>query len=97
VCNALDTSGIVAPLLLLMGSEDDWAPPGPCERGAADLARRGFPVSYYTYSGATHAWDNPTDHGTIHVGTDVHTLVYNAADARDAHDRVLAFLSASLK
>jgi dienelactone hydrolase len=97
VCGALDTNGVVAPLLLLLASDDDWALPGPCERVAADLTQRGFPITSYTYPGASHGWDNPAARGQIHVGTEVHTMIYNAADARDAHDRVLAFLNANLK
>lgn len=63
----------------------------------AGLPGGGFPASIHIYPGATHAFDNPSDNGTIHVGLRTYTLLYNGGAARDAHDRVLAFLAENMK
>lgn len=44
-----------APLLMLLGAEDDWTPPQPCEAMAA--AARGAPVEVVSYPGAYHGFD----------------------------------------
>jgi dienelactone hydrolase len=48
------------PLLILMGSEDDWTPLGPCE-GLVTAARgRGEPADIVVYPGAVHDFDHPS-------------------------------------
>ena len=48
----------VAPLLILIGEDDDWTPAEPC-RKLVDAARQaGFPVSIKIYPGANHAFDS---------------------------------------
>lgn len=85
-----------APLLILIGADDDWTPAEPCRR----LAAR-FPdlITLVEYPGAYHDFDVPdrpvvtrtglayTANGTgvAHVGTD-------PAAREDAIRRVLAFL-----
>ena len=44
-----------APLLLLVGAEDDWTPAAPCRELAA--AARGAPVEIALYPGAYHGFD----------------------------------------
>lgn len=48
-----------APLLVLIGSADDWTPAAPCAALAATVAARGEPMSIHTYPGAYHDFDNP--------------------------------------
>lgn len=47
----------VAPLLILIGEQDDWTPAEPCRRLAEDAARAGYPVAIKIYPGAHHAFD----------------------------------------
>ena len=48
----------VAPLLILIGENDDWTPAEPC-RKLTEIARRaGHPVSIKVYPGAHHAFDS---------------------------------------
>ncbi|HXP91879.1 MAG TPA: dienelactone hydrolase family protein [Candidatus Binatia bacterium] len=97
VCAMMSSVGVAAPLLVLLGSADDWTPAEPCERDAAALAQRGYPVTAYTYPNATHAFDNPADRGTVHVGTNIYTMNFDPDATKDAHDRVKAFLAQNLK
>jgi len=86
-----------APLLLLVGSADDWTPPAECERIADGLASAGFPISVHVYPGATHAFDNAGDRGQVHVGDHYYTMVYDPTAANDARERVRGFLADVLK
>jgi dienelactone hydrolase len=48
----------VAPLLILIGENDDWTPAEPC-RKLAEIARQaGQPVSIKVYPGAHHSFDS---------------------------------------
>jgi dienelactone hydrolase len=98
-CNLVRTeiTAIGAPLLFLEGSADDWAPAAGCEADINLLQTLGFPASIHLYPGATHAFDNPQDRGEVKVGVHTYTLDYDAGAARDAHDRVLAFLKDQMK
>lgn len=66
-----------APIMILMGEDDDWTPAAPCH----DLASR-FPrqIAMFAYPGAYHDFDAPGSPvrlrtgvssmtGTVHVGT----------------------------
>jgi dienelactone hydrolase len=88
---------IAAPLLFLLGADDDWTPASACQVDVDRLSQAAVPVVVHTYPGATHAFDNPSDRGVIHVGIRTYTLNYDAGAARDAHDRVRAFLAAQMK
>jgi dienelactone hydrolase len=46
-----------APLLILMGAEDDWTPPAPCQA----LARRNLDLNLKLFPGAYHDFDVPDD------------------------------------
>jgi dienelactone hydrolase len=48
------------PLLILMGSEDDWTPPGPCEGLVMAARARGEPADIVIYPGAVHDFDHPS-------------------------------------
>ena len=45
-----------APLLMLLGAQDDWTPPGPCQE-LARAAEGRSPVQLETYAGAYHGFD----------------------------------------
>jgi len=71
-----------APLLMLLGANDDWTPPGPClELAQATEARLpGTPFTVRVYADSLHGFDstrpvrfwsgipNGTDAGGVHVG-----------------------------
>ncbi len=87
-----------APMLLLMGADDDWTPPAPC-RALADANPDRIKAVFY--SGAYHDFDAPgrpvrerhglaftaNRNGLAHVGT-------NPAAREDAMQQVPAFLDA---
>ena len=89
-----------APLLLLIGSADDWTPAAPCRALAAAAGPR---ISFVEYPGAYHYFDAPgaplrlrtglaysvRGDGTAHLGTD-------PAARADALRRVPAFLEGIL-
>lgn len=88
---------IRAPLLFLLGQDDDWTPAADCQADA-DLLKDGtVPVVVHVYPGATHSFDNPGDRGVVHVGQHTYTLNYDAGAAKDARDQVAAFLAAQMK
>lgn len=88
------------PLLILVGSADDWTPAKPCEDLANQARANGEPVSIVVYPGAYHDFDHPhlrvheTDDlaftadggGSAHTGTD-------PAARADVLERVPAFLA----
>jgi len=87
-----------APLLILIGENDDWTPAPPCRELAARFPGR---IDFVAYPGAYHDFDAPdrpvtvrygtaTDHGIggIHAGT-------NEPARQDALRRVPAFLDAT--
>jgi dienelactone hydrolase len=92
-CDGRD-GDVTAPLLILNGSADDWIPPATCQAMAskADAAKR--PVQIVTYQGATHEFNQPSDHTRIYDG---HTLIYDPTATADADARVKAFLARYLK
>jgi dienelactone hydrolase len=98
-CNYVRTpiTAIVAPLLFLEGSADDWSPAQECQTDVDVLAQNGFPAAIHIYPGATHSFDNPADRGSIKVGNATYTLEYSPGAARDARDRVKTFLADVLK
>jgi dienelactone hydrolase len=47
-----------APLLILIGEQDDWTPAEPCRRLAEASRAAGHPVEIEVYPGAHHAFDS---------------------------------------
>jgi dienelactone hydrolase len=86
-----------APMIILMGADDDWTPAPPCH----ELAAR-FPddITFVAYPGAYHDFDAPnlsvkvrpgaasTPTGTAHVGT-------NEPARQDAMERLPKWLEAA--
>ncbi len=48
----------VAPLLILIGENDDWTPAKPCQKLAETAQAAGYPISIKVYPGAHHAFDS---------------------------------------
>lgn len=48
----------IAPLLILVGELDDWAPAEPYRRLTENARQAGYPVTIKIYPGAHHAFDN---------------------------------------
>jgi dienelactone hydrolase len=56
-----DLSGVyqpVAPLLILIGENDDWTPAEPCRKLAEAAKKAGYPVTIKVYPGAHHSFDS---------------------------------------
>ena len=47
------------PMTILMGADDDWTPPGPCEGLVMAARARGEPMNITLYPGAVHDFDHP--------------------------------------
>jgi dienelactone hydrolase len=97
-CNRpLDTN---APLMILIGKEDNWAPPSGCEfymPGEAGYFLPNEPqheVILKIYPGATHDFDWP---GVENENDSYHTLKYDPDATADAAVRIKNFLSKYLK
>jgi dienelactone hydrolase len=54
------TATTAAPMLLLLGADDDYTPSGHCRRYADWLRSKGGDVDVITYDGAGHGFDVPT-------------------------------------
>jgi dienelactone hydrolase len=98
VCSALQEGDLAAPLLMLMGSADDWTPPAQCvERGTA-LQAAGAAIEWTIYPGAMHGFDQPGPARVLHFpGGHTYHLEYNATAAGNAHTQVQHFLSTHLQ
>ena len=80
------------PILVLIGSEDDWVSAKDC----ADFAQRVQatpPVELVIYPGVTHSFDDPNAHGN-YLG---HRVEYDAAAAGDSVTRTRAFFDRWLR
>ena len=56
----LDMSGeaLAAPLLVMIGDQDDWTPPGPCVTAVKALNSPAIPAEVEVYPGAVHGFDS---------------------------------------
>jgi dienelactone hydrolase len=76
------TTGVyrpVAPLLILIGEQDDWTPAEPCQKLTAAAQASGYPVRIKVYAGAHHSFDN--DRPVRYVATRINA---NAPGGRGA-------------
>jgi dienelactone hydrolase len=61
----------VAPLLILIGENDDWTPAQPCRKLTDAAAQAGYPVAIKIYPGAHHSFDsnNPVRYVAARINT----------------------------
>ncbi|HEX9143566.1 MAG TPA: dienelactone hydrolase family protein [Candidatus Binatia bacterium] len=59
----------VAPLLILIGENDDWTPAEPCRKLTEISRQAGYPVAIKVYPGAYHGFDsnNPVRYDSARV------------------------------
>jgi len=77
------------PVLILIGTEDQRAPPEACERLASHPRLGGSPVTLKLYPGATHVFDVEKPDRTTKAGD---TLRFSADATADAKARIKDFL-----
>jgi dienelactone hydrolase len=90
------------PALMLLGGEDNWTPPEPCQSLAARQQQTGLPVTQVTYPGAQHGFDNPLLGPSPRrvpeaLGGRGATMQYHPAAAEDSVRRVREFLAMHLE
>jgi dienelactone hydrolase len=94
-----------APLLILIGDNDDWTPAAPCKALVATVAARHEPMQIITFADTFHDFDNPVLK-TKRVRTDVPngvnpgsgvTVAPNPEAREAAKGHVLRFFSEHLK
>jgi dienelactone hydrolase len=80
---------VVTPLLILIGSEDDWTLPKPCHEFANEGSNPKL-VQLHVYPGAMHSFDNASilTRQMVHG----HRVAYDAEATNDARSRVIQFL-----
>ena len=89
-------TGLNAPLLILIGEADDWAPAGRCiEKMPKEQAP--FEVSLKHYPGAYHGFDTPDVNANVRGSTGMHHIQYNPEAEKDSIIRVRAFFEKYLK
>lgn len=88
------------PVMILMGANDDWTPPAPCDFLAQAARRRGETINLVVYPGAVHDFDHPrlevkerSDIAYSATGTGKATVGTDPAAREDAIKRVKAFLA----
>lgn len=89
------------PVMILMGANDDWTPPAPCDFLAQAARRRGEKIELVVYPGAVHDFDHPrlevkerSDIAYSATGTGKATVGTDPAAREDAIKRVKAFIGA---
>jgi dienelactone hydrolase len=80
---------VVTPLLILIGSDDDWTLPKPCEEFANEGSNPKL-VQLHVYLGATHSFDNPQNLTPRMING--HRQGFDAEATNDARSRVIQFL-----
>jgi carboxymethylenebutenolidase len=90
-CRVQEGSAYVpyAPLLMLLGSADEEVSPVVCEGVARQVAGRTDRLTWFTYPGAQHDFDNP--------GRSRQAVPANRAATEDARVRALQFFDAQLR
>lgn len=96
-CREVHTNAIAAPLLLLLGGNDESQPPQFCNEVVARLAPAGPPAVVHIYPGEPHAFDEQPAPGTDTVLGKLLPLAYASRATVDARKQVLAFFAAQLR
>jgi dienelactone hydrolase len=85
---------IAAPALILIGEADDWTPAERCRNMVAHARPDGAPIALTVYPGAHHGFNFAMlKPGRSSLG---HWLEYSEAAAKDAEEKVRAFLATNL-
>jgi dienelactone hydrolase len=85
---------MTAPTLVLIGEADDWTPVQRCREMVARARPDGAAITLTVYPGAHHAFDvAELKPGVRSLG---HWVEYDEPSARDAEQKVRAFLAANL-
>jgi len=85
---------MTAPTLVLIGEADDWTPAEPCREMVTHARPDGAAITLTVYPGAHHAFDvAELKPGIRSLG---HWVEYNEPAAKDAEQKVRAFLAANL-
>jgi dienelactone hydrolase len=85
---------MTVPTLILIGAADDWSQAERCRAMVAHARPDGAPIALTVYPGAYHAFDVAQfQPGVRFLG---HWLEYNAPTARDAEQKLRAFLATHL-
>jgi dienelactone hydrolase len=85
---------MTAPSLIMIGEADDWTPAERCREMVAHSRPDGATIALTVYPGAYHAFDVAEfKPGVRFLG---HWLEYNEPAARDAEQKLRAFLAANL-
>jgi dienelactone hydrolase len=85
---------MTAPTLVLIGEADDWTSAERCREMVKHARRDGAPIALTVYPGAHHAFDVvELKPGVRSLG---HRVEYNEPAAKDAEQKVRAFLAANL-
>jgi dienelactone hydrolase len=96
-CAAFQDGNLATPLLMLMGSADDWTPSDRCiDRGTA-LQSAGTPIEWKVYKGAMHTFDDPRPNRVVRISGRTYHLGYDRTAAQDAYDQVQRFLTTYLQ
>ena len=96
-CIALQDGNLASPLLMLMGSVDDWTPPDRCDERGKALQTAGTPIEWKIYKGAKHTFDEPSPDRVVRISGLKYHLEYDRTAAKDAHDQVQRFLRTYLQ
>lgn len=100
-CGDVPSLATSAPMLMLLGAQDNWTPAEPCRLLAEGARRQGRTVLDVTYPDAHHAFDGS------HIARRTYipdarrgqgaTVEYNPAAHRDAEKQVRQFLQQHLR
>jgi dienelactone hydrolase len=86
---------MTAPALILIGEADDWTPAERCRDMVAHARPESAPIALTVYPGAYHGFNFAMlKPGRSSLG---HWLEYNETAARDAEEKVRAFLATNLR
>ncbi len=99
-CSSLIRELVVQPLLVLIGSDDDWTLPGPCVEMVSAMKSRGADASIVVYPGAVHYFDvkgprrgflADVENTNLPGACCGATVGYDPAASVDAHQRIEEF------
>jgi len=85
---------MTAPTLILIGEADDWTRAERCREMVAHARPEGAPIALTVYPGAHHGFDVTLLQPGVRYRD--HWLEYNEPAAKDAEEKLRAFLTAHL-